>query len=298
MRKINQKNLRKIVKRVPILWFLPAGVIIFVFRLFTTLDVFRLSFTDIFLGVKEYTYTLATYIDLFSSETFYHMLRVTFIFVFFSLFIQLIVGLSLALAINRGERRSLRGRIVVRTMIFTAWVIPGIIVGTMWRSLLSDDPYGLINYILQEAPFFARLPWLYSPPLALTSLIIADVWRGAAFTMILQYAGLKGVPEVLYEAAKVDGAAVWQTFYFITLPQLRPIILINLLLLTITTFNTFDLAYSLTGGGPGRATEVISLHAYNAVFNSLYLARGTAITVILTIINLTLAIAYYKMLTK
>jgi multiple sugar transport system permease protein len=128
------------------------------------------------------------------------------------------------------------------------------------------------------------------------SIIAANVWRGTAFSMILMYAGLQGIPDELYEAAKVDGASNVQSFWYITLPQLRPIIMINIILITIYTLNTFDMILPLTGGGPGRATEVLALRTYNVIFENFSLAGGSVLAMIMLAIALLLTLMYRRML--
>jgi multiple sugar transport system permease protein len=128
------------------------------------------------------------------------------------------------------------------------------------------------------------------------SIIIANVWRGTAFSMILQYAGLQSIPDEIYEAAEVDGASTLQSFWYITIPQLRPILMINIILITISTLNTFDMILPLTGGGPGQATEVLALHTYNVIFREYSLAGGAVLAVIMLFISLGLTLAYRRLL--
>ena len=128
------------------------------------------------------------------------------------------------------------------------------------------------------------------------SVILANVWRGTAFSMILQYAGLQSIPDELYEAAEVDGANALQTFWYITIPQLRPILMINIILITIQTLNTFDMILVLTGGGPGRATEVLSLRTYNVIFREFSLSEGAVLAVIMLAIAMVLTLAYRRLL--
>ena len=114
--------------------------------------------------------------------------------------------------------------------------------------------------------------------------------------MILQYAGLQSIPDELYEAAEVDGANALQSFWHITIPQLRPILMINIILITIQTLNTFDMILPLTGGGPGQATEVLSLHAYNVIFHEFSLSEGAVLAVIMLAIAMVLTLAYRRLL--
>jgi len=172
-------------------------------------------------------------------------------------------------------------------------MIPGVLVGIVWRMILSSSNFGILNYLI-ELLGMERVPFLVEPAIALTCVIGANVWRGTAFSMILQYAGLQRIPPQLYEVAEVDGANAVQRFFHITLPQLRPILFVNLVLITIYTFNTFDMVMSLTGGGPARTTEVMTLSAYKQVFKFFNMGRGSSIAVLLLFINLVMAVAYYK----
>jgi multiple sugar transport system permease protein len=174
-------------------------------------------------------------------------------------------------------------------------MIPGVLVGIVWQMLLSSSQFGIINYFL-ESVGASRINFLVQPNYALLSIIIANIWRGTSFSMILQYAGLKRIPDGLYEAAGIDGASAIQKFFYITIPQLLPIIFINLVLVTINTFNTFDMIVVLTGGGPARATQVLTLSSYEQVFSFFNIGRGSAIAVILLVFNLMLAILYYKLI--
>jgi len=174
-----------------------------------------------------------------------------------------------------------------------AWVIPGVIIGVIWNLFLSEANYGILNYFIQLV-FNTKISFLSSQDLALYSVIIANVWRGTAFSMIILYGGLKQISEELYEAASIDGASTLDKFFKITIPQLKPVIFINMVLITIYTFNTFDMIMALTGGGPGRSTEVISLNIYNTVFGHLELGRGSVLAVILFFINLSITLFYYN----
>lgn len=178
-----------------------------------------------------------------------------------------------------------------------AWVIPGIANGLIWQMLFSEAPFGAINSVLRML-HIAPVAWLSDPGNAMISAIISNVWRGTAFSMIVFYAALKGIDPTLYEAANVDGANGWQKFRFVTLPMMRSAILVNSILITIQTLNTFDAIISLTGGGPGRATEVLSLFTYNTVFRNYDLAGGSMLSVLMLAISLALALFYAAFLPR
>lgn len=285
----------KEIRSNPFLWILPTAVVLIAFYVYPMFDVIRLSFTDAYLIRPDYSYTLGSYSYLLSSPDFYYILKITFIFVFVSVFFQLLLGFFIALSINEGTRRKLTGTVATRTAVLCAWITPGVVIGIIWRMLLSSGPYGVVNYLIDWIGFH-KLPFLASPTFALVSVILANIWRGTAFSMILQYAGLQRIPQELYEAAKVDGASALQTLRYVTIPQLRPMLFINLVLITIYTFNTFDMIIALTGGGPAQSTEVIALNVYNTVFKFLDLGTGASIAVILLLINLVMTLIYSQFL--
>ena len=271
----------------------PLLLMLMIFYLFPILEVFRYSLTNIRLDKEIYSYGISAYQYVLSDPNFWYMLKITIIFVFLSMFLQLFFGLIIATLIDEGERRNLKGTLVVRLIVLMAWVIPGVIIGVIWNLFLSEANYGILNYFIQLL-FNTQIPFLSSQDLALYSVIIANVWRGTAFSMIILYGGLKQISEELYEAASIDGASTFDKFFKITIPQLKPVIFINMVLITIYTFNTFDMIMALTGGGPGRSTEVISLNIYNIVFGHLELGRGSVLAVILFFINLSITLFYYN----
>ncbi len=185
----------------------------------------------------------------------------------------------------------------MRTVVLSAWVMPGVVIGIVWSVVLNEASYGLANSILGIVGL-GPVGFLSDPQNALVSIILANVWRGTAFSMILLYAGLQGIPDELYEAGKVDGTSKVQSFWYITLPQLSPIIMINMILITIYTLNTFDMILPLTGGGPGRATEVLALRAYNVIFQDFSLAGGSVLAVIMLAISLVITLMYRRMLQR
>jgi multiple sugar transport system permease protein len=186
---------------------------------------------------------------------------------------------------------------VVRAIVLVGWVLPGVVIGIIWKLLLDESGSGIFAY----AASFVGMPnpaFLSAPTPALVWVTVANIWRGTAFSMIMQYAGMKTVPPELYEAATVDGAGALQQFRNVTLPSLRGILLINLVLITIATLNTFDMVLPLTGGGPGRATEVVALYVYHLVFSEFQLGRGAAVAVVLMAVGLVLSACYARILQR
>ena len=279
----------------PTLWMAPLLAVVTLFYLYPAFEVLRYSVTDASLLRPHYRYTLHTFVNVLSDPVLYTVIRITAIFVLASIVLQLVLGLVVAVAANRARRRRLLGMVFVRSVVLSAWVMPGVVIGIVWAIILNDASYGLANIVLSTAGL-GNVPWLSTPNTALMSIIIANVWRGTAFSMILQYAGLQTIPDELYEAAEVDGANALQSFWHITIPQLRPILMINIILITIQTLNTFDMILPLTGGGPGQATEVLALHTYNVIFRQFSLSGGAVLAVIMLLISLVLTVGYQRLL--
>ena len=279
------------------IWTMPAIALVALILLYPMFDLLRLSFTDSTVAATTYSYTSASYRELLGDASFYGMAGVTVIFVAASVALQLTIGFALAWLIDAGRRRGAAGTLVARISVVSAWVIPGVLVGVLWKILLIENRSGLINYYLSRIGL-GPLPLISSPTLALISVIAANVWRGCAFSMILQYAGLQRVPRELHEAADLEGVSAWQRLRWLLLPQLAPVIVLNLVLITIASFNTFDLIIPLTGGGPARRTEVISLFMYRLGFFDLDAGRAAAVAVVMLCVNLSLAWAAGRLIMR
>jgi multiple sugar transport system permease protein len=281
----------------PLVWLTPLALLLLVSYIYPAFEVVRFSFTDATLLNPDYDYTWASYEAITENPDLSGILRTTLIFVVASVVLQLTLGLLVALALHRGVKRGLRGVSVIRVIILASWIVPGVAAGIVWNLMLSEASYGFFNGILRLAGL-RQIAWLSDPSLAIWSTVLANVWRGTAFSMILLYAGLLVIPASLYEAAAVDGATAFKQFWYITLPQLRPIMLINTILISIFTLNSFDLILPLTGGGPGRATEVLSLYAYNTVFRNFDLSNGAVLAVVLLLFSLAFTFFYVRLLPK
>ena len=280
-------------------WLLPLALLLGLVLVYPMFEIFRLSFTDATLVQGEpYSYGLDSYRSLVRGSDFQQTLRITFIFVLFSTVFQILLGFGAALVINAAENRGVRGTVATRTVVLTAWAVPGVIIGVIWGLLYEESQSGILNYGLSLVGFSGETPFLSDPDIALVSVIIANVWRGTALSMILCYAGLKTISPQLYEAGRIDGATAPQMLRTITIPIMRPILMTTLVLVTVETFNTFDMVLSLTGGGPGDATEVLALSVYDQIFRQLNVGRGAATAVVLGLINLAMIIVYLRMVEK
>jgi len=276
-------------------WLAPLLAVATLFYLWPAVDAIRLSLTDATLLRDDYAYTLETYERALDDPSLVRVLTVTAIFVFASIVGQLGLGLAIALVVQRAVARKLPGAVLVRTVVLCAWIMPGILVGIVWQVLLNEAEYGLVNTLLGSLGS-DPVAFLSDPTLAVVSVTVANIWRGTAFSMLLLYAGLQTVDRQLYEAARVDGAGRWAQLRHVTLPQIRPILLVNAILITIATLNTFDMILPLTGGGPAQATEVLALHVYNVVFTNFNIATGSVYAVFLLLASLALTFGYRRLL--
>ena len=276
-------------------WLAPLLALATVFFLWPMLNVLRLSLTDTTLLREDYAYTLRTFEQTLTDPALPKVLSVTAIFVGASVAGQLLLGLAIALIVQRAVARKLHGAVLVRSVVLTAWVMPGVLIGVVWQVVLNEGPYGLVNAFL-DALGLAPVSWLSDTKLAVVSVVTANIWRGTAFTMLLLYAALHTVNRELYDAARVDGASRLRSLWHVTLPQIRPVLLVNVILITIATLNTFDMILSLTGGGPAQATEVLALRSYNAVFQGFNLASGCVFAVLLLLVSLLLTAVYRRLL--
>src|SRR6266545_3891364 len=231
------------------------------------------------------------YARLASDPDFWRVIRNSVVFVFGSAIVgQFVLGLALALLIDHAERRGWRFAAVAYAAVLLAWVNPTLIAGFLWVAMF-DFYYGSLNTAL-HALRLGPMDWLGTIPMP--SVIIANVWRGTAFTMIIFLGALKTIPPDIYEAARVDGASAWRRFWDHTLPSLRPIAALTLLSITMSTFGTFIVIQTLTTGGPGTKTEVIALYAFHTAFQAYAIGYGSAIALVMLLLNLTFATLYLR----
>ena len=287
----------KIHRLSPVLWMAPLALFLILFQLWPSIDVFRLSFTNMRFALDTVEYSLRSYRNIVQDPEIPQMLRTTFVFVAFSVFFQVVLGLIIALVVDQGYRLRVPGSIFARTTVTMGWAIPGIITGLIWLLLLNESRAGILTYWFMRIGI-GRIPFLSTSSIALTMAVIANVWRGTASSMILQYSALQTIPKEILEAGIIDGASALQMIRYIVVGFIKPIIFMVVILNTVATFNTFDMIVSLTGGGPGRATEVIALHIYAKLFRQLNFGGGAAVAVVLLALNVGLALVYFALLRR
>ena len=216
------------------------------------------------------------YVRMAGDGRFWQSLWATTVFTTASVISELLLGLGIALVLNR----AFFGRGIVRTIAILPWALPTALIGLAWAWIFNDQ-FGVVNDILRRLGLIETgINWLGDPTLAMIAVVFADVWKTTPFISILLLAGLQSISQDLYEAYSVDGANAWQKFRNITLPLLLPQILIAVLFRFAQAFGIFDLIAVMTGGGPGGATEVVSLYIYSTVMRYLDFGYGAALVVV------------------
>lgn len=222
----------------------------------------------------------------------WHALRVTLAYVVVSVTAQFIVGLAIALIINR----MVRGKAFARTAALLPWTMAPVLVGQMYRWLFNDQA-GVINDVLHRAGLInQQVIWFGGPILAFAAVMVAATWSAGSYMTLILLAGLQGIPDEMYEAAGLDGATPVQTFFAVTLPMLRHAIMVALVLRTMAALVALDLPFAMTGGGPGNATETFALFIYKNTFQFLDFGYGAALSVVLLVVALGFAATYYRVL--
>lgn len=265
----------------PYLWVLPAVALFVVFRLYPMAFGLYLSLNE-WDGIKPMVFRgLANYRQaLFEDAVFWLALWHNVVFAVGTVIGKNGLAIVLAVLLNA----DIRGRTFFRTTLFMPVVMSFVVVGLLWGWIFNFQ-FGLLNSLLVAAGLDGwRTDWLGDPRLALFSLIGVDVWKWYGFHMVIYLAGLQTIPPVLYEAAIIDGATAWQQFWRVTLPLLRPIVVVNVTLALMGAFNVFDLIYVMTQGGPANATNVVMIHAYLQGFKFYQMGYASAISYVLMLI--------------
>lgn len=236
---------------------------------------------------------LGNYVDAITDDArWLNALRVTLTITFTSLLAEFVLGMIFALVMNQ----SFKGRALVRASVLIPWSLTTVVSARMWQ-VIYHASYGVFNRILVDIGLIdAYKPWIISPVFTIWAMIGADVWKTTPFVALLLTAGMQLIPGELYEAAAIDGATAWDRFWRITFPLLRPTMLVALLFRMIDVFRMLDLPFVLTGGGPGQATETLSLYTYRVIFTDLKFGGGSALAVLTFLMILGTAFIFIRVL--
>jgi ABC-type sugar transport system permease subunit len=218
---------------------------------------------------------LDNYAEVFGDPRFRDAALHTVTFVAGSVTLELSLGLVFALAMSRAWR----GRTFIRVVVLMSWAVPTVVAALVWRVLFEGS----------------RFAWFADPVAAWVPIVLADAWKMTPFVALLLLAGLESIDPALYDAARIDGAGPWRQFREITLPLLRPALLVAVLFRALDAFRVFDVIYVLTGGGPGTATEPISLYTFNTLLQHLRFGYGSALSVLIFVTTFVLALLYIRL---
>ena len=236
---------------------------------------------DDFVGLENYQ-------EVLEEEYIGHSVIITIQFVLATVFIEFIIGFALALALDKVQRF----KSIYYLILLAPLMINPVVVGLMWRMILHTE-LGIMNYLLKLLSI-NRVNWLGDSDIAFWTIVFVDIWHQVSFMTILLLAGLAALPREPYEAARMDGASALRCLIYITLPLMRPVIIVALLLRLIFAVKTFDIIYIMTKGGPGIATDLVSYFIYRSAFFSLDIGRASALSVGLLVIVLLLTFYLYK----
>lgn len=266
-------------ERLGWLLVLPSVIVVLLVAIYPLFETVRLSFTNARLASTREVRNVGfrNYERLLEDDLFWNALRNTLVFTVSAVTLETIIGMSVALTINS----AFRGRGFVRTSMLVPWAIPTVVSSLLWQWMLNDR-YGVINSIfirlgLMEAD--RNFPWIENSATALAAIVAVDVWKTMPFMGLLLLAGLQVIPGDVYEAAYVDGASKWQQFWQITLPLVRPALLVALIFRTMDSFRIYDLVYVLNGAS--TATMTIAIYTRQTLVESTRLGPGSAAAVII-----------------
>ena len=279
-------------QRLAAVFLLPSFLFVALFSIFPIVESFRLSFYRLILTLPWFGQKMVgweNYADLMTDPVALAAIRTTLIFIGVTVSLELFLGLGIALVLNE----AFRGRGLLRAVVLIPWAIPTVVSSQMWRFIFNDR-YGLANLMLFGADTSRYLAPLADPSFALTAIIIAEIWKTTPFAALIILAGLQGIADDLYEAASIDGATAWQKFRHVTLPLLKPALLLALLFRTIDALRVFDLVFVMTQGGPADATNVLQFYGYKKTFAEGMIGYGSAIAVAVFLMSLVLSLVYLR----
>jgi multiple sugar transport system permease protein len=282
-------------KAEPYLFLTPAFVILLVFLIFPLFWNVYISLHDVSLItlIKGWRYIgWQNFLNLIEDPNFQTSLKVTLLFVAGSVALQFGVGLLISTLLNQ----KVRAAGVLRALFIIPWTISAVIAAFSFK-FIFDENFGILNYLFDKIGL-QPINWLSDPNMVVWSMVIANMWYGTPFTILFLTAGSFSINPTIYEAAIIDGASKTKTFLHITLPILKPFIVINLVLITMWSVNFFDLQLVMTGGGPLFASTTASLYMYRQAFEFGLLSKGAAAGLILVVINLVVAFSYIKLLRR
>jgi multiple sugar transport system permease protein len=258
------------------LFVLPAGTMVGLLVLVPVLSVFWLGLRQVMpvFGIDRWI-GLANFGHLSGDTRFWASLGTTLYFCMVAVTLEVLLGLAFALLLHR----TFSGRGLARTAVLLPWALPTVVAARMWEWIYNPD-FGIINHLLRRlGAISGPVSWLGDPFWAIHAAILADAWKTTPFATLILLAGLSAIPPDLARAARVDGARPLAVFYEVTLPLLRPALVVTVLFRFLDSFRVFDALYVLTGGGPANTTETLAIYVYKTLFQTLRFGYGSALAV-------------------
>lgn len=284
-------------KYLPYLFILPAVIFMLLIVAYPILLTFKSSlFHEVLIRPWEGVQFIGldNFASLIKNQEFWSSLKRTTIWTISSVLGKTLIGLSIALLLN--QKFKLRG--IYRTLILIPWVTPQVVSAIIWRWVYNGE-YGMLNYVLLKMGLINNgISWLGHKTTAFIAAVINDMWIGIPFMIVVFLSGLQGIPNELYEAAKVDGANKIQRLFRITLPQLKPVFLTATILSIIWTFNSFNIIWVLTKGGPVNATETLVIKTYKEAFGKFDIGMGSTYAVTTFILLMLFSLFYWRMFSE
>ena len=272
----------------------PAALLLLLFQVVPIIIGANASFRDWTLSNPKKTWVgFAHYVNVITDPAFLQVaLPNTFLFMFASVTGALVIGLALAVLLNR----PFRGQKLVQTVLLLPLMVAPVIAAIMVRWMFNDQ-FGIVNVILETIGLEGQ-PWMAQRWSAFGVILFTDIWLWTPWFTLLLLAGLQSLPKEPFEAAAIDGTTPLRVFRYLTLPMLRPVIVVCVVIRSIDAFRTFDIVWTLTGGGPARSTELFSLYAYVDAFLKLDFGRGSAAAIIGGLIILVVGVALYRVVDR
>lgn len=279
-------------RTLPFLFLAPTVAVLLALSIYPLVYAIKVSLQTT--AGQQVVWSFQNFTRLASDKFFLEALAHTLVYALVALTFEFLLGLGLALLMNQ----ALRARSFFRAMLLVPMMLPPVVVGVVWRLMLNSN-FGAINGTLKGVGIdTTALTWTASPKLAFASVIAVDIWQWTPFVFLVLLAGLQAIPQEPYEAAVIDGSSAWQTFRHVTLPLLKPAILIALLLRTMDLLRVFDQIFILTEGGPGFSTETISLYIYRTAFRFSNFGYAAAMSFVLLIITNIISLFYIRLLQR
>jgi ABC-type sugar transport system permease subunit len=285
---------RSSLVRAALFMVAPTLLLVAIFTLYPYLYALRGSFMTLSPLLPPKFVGLLNYQQIVTSSYFIGTLKNTLIFSVIAVPTIVVLGIAVASLLDQ----KFSGDIALRAVLLLPWAIPTSISGVIWKGVFADS-WGALNASLYKLGIISNyIEWLTTPGLAMLTVVLAQIWTQFPMAAVLTLAAMQAISDELYEAASIDGASVWQRFRYITLPGIRPMLVVVTLYEILVALTAFDITYGLTGGGPGTATTLISYFTWAETFKMLNFGRGAALSVVIALFSIVLILALLRAMPK